>query len=220
LVFEGPGQGEALFTQRLHLRPDFESVLGPVLDWLLARAQVDASQVVLVGRSFAGYLAPRGAAFDDRLAALVCDPAQPDLGDRVPGGLAGKVAPAVVRAQMRISAGRAEFFEARMAAHGIDTVEGYFAEMRQFTMLPHASGITCPTLIIEADHDFAAGGAKTLRDALTAPVELLRLTSAQGADGHCAGLGQEIWNAAVYPWLERTLATRPAARGHTTPQPR
>jgi hypothetical protein len=36
-VFEGPGQGEALYTQRLFLRPDFEHVLAPVLDWLLTQ---------------------------------------------------------------------------------------------------------------------------------------------------------------------------------------
>jgi hypothetical protein len=39
-----------------------------------------ARSLVLIGRSFAGYLAPRAASFEHRLAALVCDPAQPDLG--------------------------------------------------------------------------------------------------------------------------------------------
>lgn len=205
LVFEGPGQGEALFTQRLFFRPDFERVLTPVLDWLLARPEVDRTRLGIVGRSFAGYLAPRGAAFDDRLAALVCDPAQPDLAARLAPGLAGKVAAPVVKVQMRIDEDRSEFFRARMVAHGLDSIGRYFAELRQFNMLPFAARITCPTLIVEAENDFAGGSGESLHDALTAPSEIVHLTAAEGADGHCAGLGQEIWAGVVYGWLERTL---------------
>jgi hypothetical protein len=215
LVFEGPGQGDALYVQRLFLRPDFEHVLTPVLDWLLTRPEVHPDALVLIGRSFAGYLAPRAASFEHRLAALVCDPAQPDLGARIPGGLAGAIAAPVVRAQMRMSADRAEFFGARMATHGLDTIEKYFTELRRFTMLQHAPQITCPTLIIEAEHDFAGGGGQTLIDALAAPAQLVQLTGQQGADGHCAGLGQEIWSEVVYRWLRNTLLHAPPAHvGH------
>jgi dienelactone hydrolase len=207
LVFEGPGQGEALFTQRLYFRPDFEHVLTPVIDWLVTRAEVDPDALVLVGRSFAGYLAPRAATVEHRLAALVCDPAQPDMADRLPEGLAGKLAVPVVKAQMAISADRAEFFGARMAGHGIHSVDAYFQELRRFTMLDDAHRITCPTLIIEADHDFAGGSGQTLCDAMSAPAQLVRLTESEGADGHCAGLGQTIWAETVYAWLRQTLAS-------------
>ena len=212
LVFEGPGQGEALFVQHLFFRPDFEHVLTPVLDWLVQRAEVDPAGIVLVGRSFGGYLAPRGAAFEGRLAALVCDPAQPDMGKKVPNGLLGQVAAPFVKVQIRVSERHAEFFGARLAAHGIDSVARYFAELRRFNLLPDAARISCPTLIIEADNDFAGGGGPALRDAMAAPVQLLRLTGEQGAEGHCAGLGQEIWANAVYGWLARTL-------GHSPPVP-
>ena len=206
LVFEGPGQGEALFSQRLYFRADYEAVLAPVLDWLLARPEVDGARVALIGRSFAGYLAPRGAAFETRLAALVCDPAQPDMGARLPRGVIGKVAPAVVRAQSRINADRREFFGARMAAHGVTSIDEYFAELRRYTMLAHAGGISCPTLIVEAEHDFAGGSGRQLLDALRGPADLVNLTEAQGADGHCGGLGQELWAEAVYGWLRAALA--------------
>jgi pimeloyl-ACP methyl ester carboxylesterase len=217
LVFDGPGQGETLLRQRLYFRPDFENVLSPVLDWLLTRPEVDAGRVGLVGRSFAGYLAPRAACFEGRLAALVCDPAQPDMGARIPKGLVGRVAAPVVRAQTAMSRERAEFFGARMAAHGIDSIERYFDEFRLFTMLSKAGSITCPTLIVESENDFAAGGGQVLYDALRAPAELVRLTEAQGAGGHCAGLGQEIWAGAVYGWLHRTLAAAETTTGTTTP---
>lgn len=208
LVFEGPGQGEALYVQQLFFRPDFEAVVTPVLDWLLAQPHVDATRVVLVGRSFAGYLAPRAAAFDTRLAGLVCDPAQPDMGAKIPGGLAGRLAVPFVTAQCRVSADRAEFFGARMAGHGISSLAGYFAELRRFDMLPDAHRITCPTLIVEAEGDFAGGQGSALAAALRCPVELIHLTRAQGADGHCAGLGQDIWAETVFGWMARLL--RPA----------
>ena len=35
LIFDGPGQGEMLIQQGVHLRPDWETVIGPVLDFAL-----------------------------------------------------------------------------------------------------------------------------------------------------------------------------------------
>jgi hypothetical protein len=217
LVFEGPGQGEALFTQRLYFRLDYEKVLTPVVDWVLERPEVDASRVALVGRSFAGYLAPRGAAFEHRLAALVCDPAQPDMGAHLPEGIAGKVAVPVVEMQVRFSGARAEFFGARMAAHGLSSVDAYLAVLRTFTMLPDAARISCPTLLIECENDFAGGGAQVLRDAMSVPADIMHLTADQGVDGHCGGPGAALWAEAAFDWLDRTVGDRSpvsAAQGH------
>ena len=162
LLFEGPGQGEALYHQRLYFRPDFEHVLAQVVDWAVARPDVRADRIGLVGRSFGGYLAPRGATAEHRIAALVCDPAQPDMGLKVPGGLIGRIAGRVVGAEARISARRREFFHARMAAHGLDSIDAYLAELRRFTMIEQAGQISCPTLIIESQNDFAGGGGRLL----------------------------------------------------------
>ncbi len=114
----------------------------------------------------------------------------------------------MVRAQMRLSEERREFFGARMAAHGLDSIDVYFAELRRYNMVPEAPRIACPTLIVEAEHDFAGGSGALLRKAMRAPVELVELTEAEGADGHCAGLGQEVWADVVFGWIDRTLATR------------
>ena len=205
LLFEGPGQGGALYDQRLYFRPDFEHVLGQVVDWVVARPDVRTDRIGLIGRSFAGYLAPRAATVEHRFAALVCDPAQPDMGQRIPGGLVGRVAWRVAGGEMRFSARRREFFHARMAAHGLDSIEAYLAELRRFTMLDRAGQISCPTLIVESENDFAAGGGKLLLDALTCPKQLVELTNEQGVDGHCAGLAQEVWADVVYDWLDPIL---------------
>ena len=211
LLFEGPGQGEALYTQRLYFRPDFEHVLTQVVDWTVARADVRADRIGLLGRSFGGYLAPRGATVEHRIAALVCDPAQPDMGLRVPGGFVGRIAGRAVGAEMRLSARRREFFHARMTAHGLASIEAYLAELRRFTMIEEAAAISCPTLIIESQNDFAGGGGRLLLERLTCPKQLVELTNEQGIDGHCAGLAQQVWAGVVYDWLEPLLEPRPAA---------
>lgn len=205
VTFDGPGQGGALFLDRLYFRPDFAPVLTAVLDEVLARPEVDAEAVVLFGRSFAGYLSPQAAATEHRIAALVCDPAQPDMGLKLPTGLVGKVAGPVVELQTRLSGERAEFFGARMAAHGIDRVEAYLDELRRFTMTDVAAQITCPTLLVECEGDFVGGGGPILEKLMTAPTTLVDLTAAQGAGGHCAGLGQRVWEAVVFEWLDGVL---------------
>jgi len=107
---------------------------------------------------------------------------------------------------MRRNPRRREFFGARMATHGLTDVGAYFAELRRYSMLSLADRITCPTLVVEAEGDFAGGSGARLVEAMTAPTELVRLTAAQGADGHCGGLGQQVWAGTVYPWLHRVLA--------------
>jgi dienelactone hydrolase len=206
LSIEGPGQGSALYTQRLTLRHDYEHVASQVVDWLVARPEVDATRIAIIGRSFAGYLAPRAATREPRFAALVCDPPQPDMGERLPSGFIARVAAPAISAMIKLSDARAEFFHARMAAHGSRTPAEWFAELRRFTMLADAGRIACPTLLIEADNDFAAGGASMLFEALTCSKKLVRLTAAQGADGHCGGLGQQVWTQVAYDWLDDTLA--------------
>ena len=112
---------------------------------------------------------------------------------------------------MHTSATKAEFFGARMAAHGLDDISAYFAELRRYTMLDAAGRITCPTLIIECEDDFAGGGGATLQAAMSAPTTLIDLGEADGAAGHCGGLGQTVWEEHVYDWLAQSSPNRRCA---------
>src|SRR4051795_8458180 len=69
LLFDGPGQGRPLIHQGLHMRPNWESVVSAVLDTVLSYPNVDAQSVALAGWSFGGYLAPRAASGEHRIAA-------------------------------------------------------------------------------------------------------------------------------------------------------
>lgn len=207
LSVEGPGQGASLIVDRIYFRRDYEVVLSQILDWLESAPGVDGARLVAMGRSFAGYLVPRGVAVDHRVAAMVCDPAQPDMGAKIPGGWKGRIAAPLMTALSKISRERDDFFRARMACHGVDTIADYFAELATFTFTDIAADIACPTLIVESPGDPVGGQGQTLFDALT--VETKRLITPDpdsGISGHCGGVGQRVWDAVVYDWLEDTLA--------------
>lgn len=206
LSVEGPGQGRSLYVDHLVFRPDAEAVYSQILDWLVGEPEVDPARVGMVARSFAGYLGPRAVAADDRYAALVCDPAQPDMGSKIPDGAAGRIAAPLMTAASEISADKAEFFGARMAAHGLSTIAEYFAELKRFTMLDMASAITCPTFVLESEGDPVGGGGRTLYDAIGSTVkELVAPPASSGLAGHCGGLGQKVWERFVFDWLDDIL---------------
>lgn len=207
LTFDGPGQGRALYVQGLYMRPDFEAVITPVVDWVSTRDDVDPTKLALIGRSFAGYLAPRAAAFEHRIAALVCDPPDPNLGSHIPGGIVGRVAAPAMTLESALSADKREFFGARAATHGIHDLGTYLDTLRQFNMLSVADKIICPTLLVECEGDPLAGaeGASALSAAMTAQTTHVTLSAASGAGGHCGGLGQRVWDGVVYDWLDDTL---------------
>jgi hypothetical protein len=100
-----------------------------------------------------------------------------------------------------------------MAAHGISQIGAYIDEIRRYTMLDRAAEIACPTLAIECEGDFVGGCGQALVDAVSGPAELIRLSADSGAGGHCGGVGQRVWEAAVYDWISRVISKR------ATPEP-
>lgn len=69
LAIDGPGQGEN--APRFPIRPDWASVIGPLLDGLRARKDVDLGKVGLMGISMGGIYGPRAAASEKRLRAVI-----------------------------------------------------------------------------------------------------------------------------------------------------
>ena len=65
ILFEGPGQGAALRRSNLYMTYQWEKPVAAVLD------HFELNGVTLVGVSMGGYLAPRAAAFEDRIARVV-----------------------------------------------------------------------------------------------------------------------------------------------------
>ena len=81
LMYEGPGQGEPLRKYGMTFTPEWEKPNAAVLDEFL-RSHDKPPKIVLFGMSMGGYLAPRAAAFEDRIDGVVAYDVRFDLSCR------------------------------------------------------------------------------------------------------------------------------------------
>jgi pimeloyl-ACP methyl ester carboxylesterase len=210
---DGPGTGEVLYKRRQPMRPDWENVVPGMVDLVLAQPQVDPDRVVLVGRSFGGLLAPRGASGEPRLAAMVADPGQYDMSAAFAkrlGGLWDRVddpsAEADFDALLKIPALQA-LFGPRMVTNGVTSPRAYAADMRRYNCIDQAPKVSCPSLITDNETDVVSTGqGEQLFDALTCPKTFRRFRRNEGAEGHCEGMASIVFWTAAFDWLEQTLA--------------
>jgi pimeloyl-ACP methyl ester carboxylesterase len=220
LAFDGPGQGAALLQQGLILRPDWENVVTPVLDYLLSRPRVDGGKIALIGLSLGGYLAPRAASAEHRLAACIADCGSYDLFgsalERIPGPLAagltdGRSAPtAVLRRILAVlerkpTAGWA--LRRGQLVHGAADPIRYLLALRDYSLKDRAGEITCPVFVCNAEGDDISASAPQLAEALTGDKEFVTFTAAEGAGDHCEAGARTLYHARSFGWLDRVLRT-------------
>jgi pimeloyl-ACP methyl ester carboxylesterase len=218
LAFDGPGQGGALIQQGLTLRADFEHVVGPVVDFAVARPEVDAERIALIGWSLGGHLAPRAASAEHRLAACIADCGAFDMYqgflDRLPEALrtayqAGDEAATATIAQMldgmAAQPTRGWSLRRGMLVHGVQTPLAYVEAMRDFSLAGRAERITCPTLVCQAEGDAISASAPQLVAALTCPHEHILFTAAEGAGDHCEAGARLLFHARAFGWLDALL---------------
>jgi alpha-beta hydrolase superfamily lysophospholipase len=217
LMWDGPGQGAMLVEHRIPMRPDFEHVVTAVVDWAVATSHVDPGAIVIVGRSLGGYLAPRAASGEKRIAAVVADPGQLDLGvgartmfkddaDLAKVLAADEAIDAQLQSRLDGPRNRS-FYGSRMAAMGASTFGEWVRALATYTLEGRVDMIDCPTLITEGEGDFASQGDK-LFEALTCPKEFRKLSADEGCGGHICGLGQQRWQQEAFGWLASVLDGR------------
>lgn len=221
LLFDGPGQGAMLYDENVPLRPDWEAVVAPVVDFALTLPQVDPQKIVLSGWSLGGYLAPRAAAGEHRLAACIADPGQWAIADSfraiarrmgAPEAAAadlGSVAEPLLKAFSSMIAGDRslswKIVQRGFWANGASDLRGYLRTIERFTMEGRAEAIRCPTLLTAAENDPLARGAEKLYGALKCPKTLIKFTAAEGAGDHCEMMNRSLVNRTALDWLDRTL---------------
>jgi alpha-beta hydrolase superfamily lysophospholipase len=222
LVFDGPGQFGPLHRQGLTFRPDWEKVVGPVVDFALKRPDVEPTKIALHGVSFGGYLAPRAAAFETRLAACIADDGLYDYGAAQLTGIPEAMRAVVLKALAAPSAPQLDAqlasmmekngvarwaFTHGMYATGTKTPRAYLAAAQAYNLREGiAEKIRCPTLVCDAESDlFFQGQAQQLFDHLTCPKAILKFTAAEGAGAHCEVGAGRLAYARIYDWLDETL---------------
>ena len=220
ILFDGPGQGRNLIRDGMTLRPDWETVVSAVVDYAEARPEVDAKRLVLAGWSFGGFLAPRAAAFEKRLAALIADPGQWDqsVGLKVlpvPAEAladlehADPAAFAPVEDMLRSPKAdpmlRWRVIQRLFWVHGVDNLYDLAKEVTRFAISGVARNINCPTLLTAAQGDPIAKGSRALYDALQCPKSFVQFSLAEGSGGHCESLARGLYHQRVFDWLDETL---------------
>jgi pimeloyl-ACP methyl ester carboxylesterase len=221
LGFDGPGQGRNLIRDGIPIRPDWENVVRPVIDFAMKRPEIDPDRIVLVGWSFGGFLAPRAAAFEHRIAALVADPGQWDQRDavipalplseeekqRFPNIDPERLRPMEewLRAPEADPMLRWRLLQRGMWVNGVDNLYDYFVSMLDYELSSVAGRISCPTLLTAAEGDPIAAGAPKLLEAIDVPKRLVRFTAAEGAGGHCEGAARVLYHQRVFDWLDEVL---------------
>ena len=209
---DGPGQGSVLYDRRIAQRPDWEHVIPGMVDLLTSLPEVDSHRIVLVGRSFGGLLAPRGAAGEPRLAALIVDPGQYDMAP----GLAARLGEVWKSVDDRAAKPRFDallgipsmrtLLGPRMVTNGAADPQAYFQDMRRYTSAELAPSIKCPSFVTDNETDLVSTGqGQQLFQAMTCAKTFRRFTRAEGADGHCEGMAPVVFWTAAFDWLETTL---------------
>jgi alpha-beta hydrolase superfamily lysophospholipase len=218
LLFDGPGQGRALIKQSLVMRPDWENVVRPVVDFALTLPGVDPRRIALIGWSFGGYLAPRAASTEHRLAAAVADPGlwsmleswrdSLPLSDAVKRQLPNvppDILESIAAEAIASPIGRWKILQRGLWVHGVQTVADYLKLSPEYSMVGIAERIRCPTLLTQAESDPLAANAGIFFDALTCERVLLKFTDDEGAGEHCEGGNRPLLHERVFDWLDDVL---------------
>jgi pimeloyl-ACP methyl ester carboxylesterase len=219
LLFDGPGQGAMLYERGIQLRHDWEVVIKAVVDFAETLPLVDVKRIALSGWSLGGYLAPRGASGEPRIAALIADPGLWGIADGfrnmamymfgVPAEAAKDLGtldqPIMDKIDAAIRANpllKWKIVQRGFWTHGVDDLRAYFASAELFTMKDRAGLISCPTLITQAENDILGAGAGAFYDKLTCQKTLIRFTAAEGAGQHCEMGNRSLLNRRALDWLD------------------
>ena len=182
LAFDGPGQGETLFEMRW--RTDFEKSIFAVLDWLESRPEIDRDRIGIIGRSMGGCYAPKAAALDGRIKALVAWGAMYHL-----------------RNLAEVPKHTLEGFMFVSESRSLDEAKHFYSSIDLSSFAPK---IRCPTLVVHGGLDAITplDNATSLVRDIKGPVETLIYEDSI----HCCHDRAHIVRPAMADFMRRHLA--------------
>lgn len=215
LVFDGPGQNAMLWRHNLPFRHDWEKVITPIVDSLLARPDVRPDRLALSGISQGGYWILRALAFEHRIAAGIADPGVMDVSRSITGRLPPEMLELVAAGQ---EAAFNQYMEAGLQQAGAAARQEVNWRMRpycvgtnyyrwikaaqQFHLRDVIKNIQCPVFIADPEHEqFWPGQPREVYEALACPKTIMPFTAAEGADWHCEPKARSLYDQRMFDWL-------------------
>ncbi len=197
LAMDGPGQGEAL-RRGIVARHDYEAAVSAAFDFVAARDDVDADQILVVGQSLGGMYATRAAAFEPRLRGVVVWGGLYDVHHEI----ASKIERGLPEAEHFIG----QFRRITGAADRDDTLQ----RLRPFNLRGVGEQVEVPTLILHGEADMlcpVADARRTYEEIRTDDKELIIYPTGEPGCTHCQVDALPLVQFDICNWLERRLGS-------------
>ncbi|MET0722343.1 MAG: alpha/beta hydrolase [Tardiphaga sp.] len=186
LLVDLPGQNLGRRDQRPFGRYDLETSISSWIDYLIDRGDVDPRKIAIFGDGIGASFATRGAAFDDRLAAAVCDAGIWELHERA--FLASRLSGGAVGADL--------------AGEDIDDL----------CRSSIARRIKCPILVAIGEHDWLDAGHVTRCCAALVQsgvdIDLKIFSAAETAASHAQLDNPTIGSEFIFDWIADHLGRK------------
>jgi dienelactone hydrolase len=218
LLFEVPGQiGTVHLHPELKMRHDAEVPVGAVIDYALSRPDVDPDRLALAGFSMGGYFAPRAAAFDKRIKALIANPPNPEMRRLIT--MAMGLFDYVLQEEPIEDADSLVnwndpvvqwFYNEARHRVGVKSVTEFLEAMRPYNLWGLEDQITCPTLALAGQSELVAVEifGKPWFDDLDCPKDYYVFTAEEGAEMHCQLNNISRLYQVAFDWLDDVFDQR------------
>jgi pimeloyl-ACP methyl ester carboxylesterase len=215
-LWEGPGQvGAFALDPSLTYRPDWEVPTRYAVDYVLSRNDVDPERLALSGHSMGGYFAPRGAAYEKRIKAVIANSLTPEFKPVLMAGLGlDPNAPYGDDTEDKIDLSEpmkkymaTNFWQRLGLAEG--SLPTLLDELGRYSLAGLEGKITCPLLNFagEGEGPLMNGLGHDFYEKLTCPKTERLVRLIEGGEAHCQMNNPSLKHQIEFDWLDDIFKT-------------
>lgn len=215
-LVELPGQRGAYYSDpELTFRPDIDVQMGYIVDYALARADVDPERLSLTGYSMGGLFVPRAVAFEKRIKAAVTSSLTPSFVPSISSLIGLKAGESYAEAddlesRVDLSSPMARLLlgDVRERFGMLDrSIKEYLDYLGEFDLWGLEDKITCPLLNIGgAGEGDMSGDSGKFYERLAGEKRHRFIQEFEGGEAHCAVNNRTLANQIEFDFLDEVFA--------------